>query len=82
MCTHASPNIVLFQIKEVQFRIPVCHVVCCDMEKKEIEDWIDIVTNPIQTAFKAKQLELNVKDLTTQLTKLTKAIEKPQLKRG
>ena len=75
MCTRASPNLVLFQVNDMQFKIPTCHVVCCDMEKKDMEDWMQVVTQPIQTTFQAKQFEFKVRDLTTQLAHLTKKVE-------
>jgi hypothetical protein len=81
MCTHATPNIVLFQVDEKMFKIPVCHVVCCDMEKIDFEHWIEIVTNPVQVAFKASQLEMNVRNLTKQVEKLSKVVVKTPVKR-
>jgi hypothetical protein len=82
MCTHVNPNMVLLQIDEKIFKIPVCHVVCCDMGPEDLEDWFEHLTNPIQVAFKAKQLEVNVRDLTARVTKLSKLVEKPQSKLG
>ena len=81
MCTHANPNTILVQINDNKYTFPVCHVVCCDMEKLDLEDLFSRLTQPVQTMFQAKQLEMNVKDLTTRVAGLTKVIEKPQTKK-
>jgi hypothetical protein len=76
MCTHANPYKMLLQVNDMQFVFPVCHVVCCDMEKIDFEHWTELVTQPVQVAFKATQLEMNVRNLTKQVEKLSKVAVK------
>jgi hypothetical protein len=75
MCTKANPNKGLFTVLGYKYEIPLCEVVCCDMEKPDWDKMVNqAVTNPLQMAVLTKQLEFKVRDLTTEMAGLSKTV--------
>jgi hypothetical protein len=73
-----GPKIGLFVIQEREFEIPICRHVgpCCDMEIRDWRDIMAVLVQPIQTAVKAKLLEVNVRDLTARVETMNKTLAK------